>query len=91
MAAKNKTKKKTKSSDRRKAAPKKKALKSKKRVARKSPKKALRKTPVAPPAEPVQPVAQENPLDIDEGQEQIYDAEDAIVGEKEEEELGEAV
>jgi hypothetical protein len=44
-----------------------------------------------PPAEPVQPIAEENPIDIGERQEETHDAEDGTVDEQEEEELGEAV
>jgi hypothetical protein len=90
MAQKKRTKKKTKASARRNAAPKKKALKSKKKVARKPRKKLVKETPV-PATELVQPTIQEDTSDIEERQEQVHDAEDAIVDEQEEEELGEAV
>jgi hypothetical protein len=91
MAAKKKPKKKTKASARRKAAPKKKVLKSKTRVERKSRKKAVQKPPAAAPIQPLQPIVEEKPIDIEERQEEIHDAEDAIVDEQEDEELGEAV
>jgi hypothetical protein len=43
------------------------------------------------PLEPVQPTIQEDAEDFEARQEQIHDAEDAIVDEADEEELGEAV
>jgi hypothetical protein len=85
MPKKERTKKTTKSSTRRKVA----AKKSKKKMSRRSPKKPVKKSPVAIPVQPIQPIVEESP--IDERQEEIHDAEDAIVDEREEEDLGEAV
>jgi hypothetical protein len=78
-------KKTNKSSTRRKVAPK----KSKKKLSRRPAKKRIKKSPVAVPARPIEPIAEENL--IVERQEEIHDAEDAIVDEREEEDLGEAV
>jgi hypothetical protein len=50
----------------------------------------VKKTPVQP-LQPVQPEIQQNPDELEERQEQIHDAEYAIVDEADEEELGEAV
>ena len=90
MTAKRKTKKKMKVSAKRKAAPKKKTVKAKKKMPkRKAVVKLVKKTPVQP-FEPV-PTVQENTDTLEERQEQFHDAEDAIVDEADEEELGEAV
>ena len=91
MAQKKKTRKKVTAQTRRKAAPKKKTAKAKKATPkRKAAKKLVKKTPVQP-LEPEQPVIQDDTTDLEERQEQIHDAEDAIVDEADEEELGEAV
>jgi hypothetical protein len=90
MAAKKKAKKNTKLSAKRKPVAKKKALKSAKKVARKSTKKPVKKTPVQP-LQSVQPEIRQNPDELEERQEQIHDAEDAIVDEAYEEDIGEAV
>ncbi len=71
-------------------APKKKVLQSKKTIARRSTKKPVKKTPVQP-LPPAQPEIQQNPDELEEHQEQIHDAEYAIVDEADEEEFGEAV
>jgi hypothetical protein len=53
-------------------------------------KKLVKKTPVQP-LQPVEAEIQENAEDLEERQDQIHEAEDAIVDESDEEELGEAV
>ena len=52
--------------------------------------KVVKKGPVQP-LEPVPPTIQENADTVEERQEEFHDAEDAIVDEADEEELGEAV
>jgi len=90
MAQKKNRKKTPKGLARRKPAPKNKILKAKRKITRKSPNKGVKETLVAE-SQRVQAIVQDTPVDLEERQEQIHDAEDAIVDEKEEEEMGEAV
>jgi hypothetical protein len=91
MAQRKKQRSKVKTQAKRRPAPKKKVVKAKKKVVRRKPTTSLvKEAPVQPP-QPVQPTIQENPDDLGQRQEQIHDAEDAIVDEADEEELGEAV
>jgi len=90
MAQKTKGKK-AKASARRKPVPKKKAVKAKKKAIRRKPtKKLVKKIPVQP-LQPVEAEIQQNAEDLEERQDQIHEAEDAIVDEADREEFGKAV
>lgn len=82
--------KKAEASARRKPVPKKKAVKAKKGIRRKPTKKLVKKIPVQP-LQPVEAEIQQNAEDLEERQDQIHEAEDAIVDEADGEELGKAV
>jgi hypothetical protein len=91
MAQKKKARKKAKASAKRKPVPKKKVVKARKKAVRRKPtKKPVKKTPVQP-LQPVEAEIQQNAEDLEERQDQIHEAEGAIVDEADEEELGEAV
>lgn len=90
MAQKRKGKK-AKASASRKPVPKKKAVKAKKKAIRRKPtKKLVKKIPVQP-LQPVEAEIQQNAEDLEERQDQIHEAEDAIVDEADGEEFGKAV
>ena len=87
MPQKKRTKKKTKALAKRRPAAKKKPMKAKGKAVRRKPTKTVGKETPVQPTQPAQPMPQEN-TDLEERQEQIHDAEDAIVDEAEEEEPG---
>ena len=88
MAQKKKAKKKGKALAKRRPAAKKKAMKARGKPVRRKPiKKLVKETPVQLP-QPVQSTVQEATENLEARQEEIHDAEDAIVDEAEEVKLG---
>jgi hypothetical protein len=82
---------KAKASARRKPVPKKRSVKAKKKAIRRKPTKKLVKKIPFQPLQPVEAEIQQNAEDLEERQDQIQEAEDAIVDEADGEELGQAV